>query len=215
LIQGLRTGEADADADGRITLDELYDYVYEQMVHATPRQTPGKWSYKQQGDLIIANNPRAAVRPAALPPELQSAMESPFSAVREGAVHELDRPLRGSNASLALAARAALEYLKEDDSRRVSVAAAKSLAAYAEPQHPRVEQVEPKVKVIEDTSGSNHRRGRQCPRLQSASGREMGRINLAIPTGPPSYTLHSLVQVSLRSWGYSSVESFPEAWALV
>jgi hypothetical protein len=35
LIQGLPTGEADANADGRITLDELYDYVYAQMVHTT------------------------------------------------------------------------------------------------------------------------------------------------------------------------------------
>src|SRR5262245_46398805 len=28
LVRGLKTGEADADADGRITLDELFDYVY-------------------------------------------------------------------------------------------------------------------------------------------------------------------------------------------
>ena len=58
VIQGLQTGEADIDADGRITLDELYDYVYGQVVTKTPKQTPGKWSYKQQGDLVIARNPR-------------------------------------------------------------------------------------------------------------------------------------------------------------
>ena len=35
LVDGLKTGEADTDADGRITLDELYDYVYPQVVSST------------------------------------------------------------------------------------------------------------------------------------------------------------------------------------
>ena len=64
LIEGLRTGEADLDHDGTITLDEIYDYVYERVVEATPKQTPGKWSYKQQGDIIIARNPYPPARPA-------------------------------------------------------------------------------------------------------------------------------------------------------
>ena len=41
LIKGLE-GEADNDGDGRVTIDELYDYAYEQIVNATPKQTPGK-----------------------------------------------------------------------------------------------------------------------------------------------------------------------------
>ena len=48
ILQGLRTGEADLDNDGKITVDELYEYVYEKVVRDTPKQTPGKWSYKQQ-----------------------------------------------------------------------------------------------------------------------------------------------------------------------
>ena len=43
LIEGLK-GEADRDGDGRIHVDELYDYAYEQVVRRTPKQTPGKWS---------------------------------------------------------------------------------------------------------------------------------------------------------------------------
>ena len=65
LIEGLRTGEADANHDGAITLDEIYDYVYERVVEATPRQTPGKWSYKQQGDIVIAHNPHPTTKAAA------------------------------------------------------------------------------------------------------------------------------------------------------
>ena len=65
LIEGLRTGEADTNHDGAITLDEIYDYVYERVVEATPRQTPGKWSYKQQGDIVIAHNPHPTTKTAA------------------------------------------------------------------------------------------------------------------------------------------------------
>ena len=67
LVRGLQTGEADSDGDGRITIDEWYDYVYEQVVNQTPRQTPSKWSYKEQGELVIAHNPRAVVKPAVVP----------------------------------------------------------------------------------------------------------------------------------------------------
>ncbi|MFQ5613748.1 MAG: caspase family protein [Anaerolineae bacterium] len=130
LIQGLRSGEADADRDGWVSLDELYDYTYEQVVSRTPRQTPGKWSYKQQGEIVIARNPWPVARPAVLPPELQQAIDSPFAGVRAGAVHELERLLHGSHAGLAMAAHETLKQLAEDDSRQVSMVATKSLAAH-------------------------------------------------------------------------------------
>ncbi len=139
LVQGLQTGEADLDADGRISLDELYDYVYGQVVAKTPKQTPGKWSYRQQGDIVIAKNPRPIVKPSELPIELKQAIESPFASVREGVVRELDRLLNGSNAGLSLAAFDALKQLVDDDSRRVSATASASLAAYAEKQRAREE----------------------------------------------------------------------------
>lgn len=57
LVQGLRSGDADIDQDGKISVDELYDYVFEKVVAVTPRQTPGKWAYKQQGGIILARRP--------------------------------------------------------------------------------------------------------------------------------------------------------------
>ncbi len=134
LIEGLRTGAADIDADGRITLDELYDYVYEQVVNKTPKQTPGKSSYKQQGEFVIARNPRPVVKPVELPAELRQAIESPFAGMREGVVRELERLLYGSHPGLTLAAFDALKRLAADDSRRVSMAAAQVVAAYTEAQ---------------------------------------------------------------------------------
>jgi hypothetical protein len=57
VTEGLRTGAADLDGDGIITIDELYDYVYDQVLNDTAKQTPGKWAFGQQGDIVIARNP--------------------------------------------------------------------------------------------------------------------------------------------------------------
>ncbi|MFB0534923.1 MAG: SUMF1/EgtB/PvdO family nonheme iron enzyme [Anaerolineae bacterium] len=128
LVQGLQTGAADLDNDGQISLDELYDYVYEQVVTSgRSRQTPQKWAQKVEGQIIIAQNPRPVAKPAELPLELQQAIESPFPGVREGAVSDLERLLHGRDKGLALAAHEALTHLADDDSRRVSAAAARML----------------------------------------------------------------------------------------
>ena len=132
LIQGLRTGEADADSDGEITLNELYDYVYAQVVEKTPKQTPGKWSFKEQGDLVVARNLHPA-KPAELPVQLQNTIASEFASVREGAVKELSRLLQGSHRGLALSAQKELDYMAEhDDSRQASRLAAGTLQAHAD-----------------------------------------------------------------------------------
>lgn len=52
LVKGLE-GEADKNRDGKITVDDLYNYAYEQIINRTPKQTPGKWSYKQQGEISL------------------------------------------------------------------------------------------------------------------------------------------------------------------
>lgn len=57
LVHGLKTGQADLDRDGHISLDELYDYVYNRVVDETPLQKPGMWALDVQGEIIIARNP--------------------------------------------------------------------------------------------------------------------------------------------------------------
>jgi uncharacterized caspase-like protein len=139
LVQGLRSGEADANADGRITLDELYDYVSEQVVSETPKQTPKKWVYGQEGEIVIARNPHPVVKPVELPADLLQSIDDPRTWVREGAVQELDRILQGSNPGLSLSAYEALKHMADDDSRRVATMAKESLAAFPEAQHLREE----------------------------------------------------------------------------
>jgi hypothetical protein len=130
LVEGLETGEADRDQDGLVGLDELYDYVYDRVRAVTPNQTPGKWAFDVQGDLVIARA-RRVTTPAPLPPELQQAIDHPISAVRASAVQELARLLPSRHAGLVLAARLALERLANDDSRRVAAAATAVLSDQA------------------------------------------------------------------------------------
>ena len=54
ILQGIKGGEADLNRDGQITIDELYDYVYERVIRQTQKQTPGKWSYKERGEIVVS-----------------------------------------------------------------------------------------------------------------------------------------------------------------
>jgi Caspase domain/WD domain, G-beta repeat len=147
LVSGLETGAADRDGDGRVSVDELYDYVYEEVRKATPSQNPSM-SVNVQGVLYLARNPRGPGSGlTALPSELRRAVESEFAWQREGAVAGLVSMLDHESTALAQAARVALERLREDDSRRVNEAASSALAARPQgmvaPERPAVETAAP------------------------------------------------------------------------
>jgi formylglycine-generating enzyme required for sulfatase activity len=136
LIEGLRTGKADMDGDGEVSSAELVAYVAEKMRSETEAQEPKRWAFElAKGiDLVIASNPRP--RPGKLTQELIDLIMSTNAKVRLVAVEEL-RALVGSAPSVpvVLAARQALEGLREDDSKAVSSAAAAVLQKAAEPEH--------------------------------------------------------------------------------
>lgn len=129
MVRGLSTGDADLDQDGYVDLDELYEYVYDAVRDATPNQTPGKWTYGVQGDLVLARRVGPVTEPAPLPRELEQSVESPLAGVRAGAVAELAKLVGGRHEGRSVAARRALEQLADDDSRTVSAAASAALAA--------------------------------------------------------------------------------------
>jgi hypothetical protein len=128
LVKGL-AGEADSNGDGTITVDELYDYAYDQISRVTPNQTPTKAVSKQEGEIILRQITRLEqIKPVSLPDEVIEASEDPRTFVREGAVQQLERLLKGKNLGLARSAREVLERMeREDDSRRVSMAATQVL----------------------------------------------------------------------------------------
>jgi maltokinase len=88
LVGGLRTGDADLDEDGRISIGELYQYVDTQVRQQTPNQRPLKWNFGIGDDLYLARSPRAPRppkvvtqkdQPPRLPPELLRAMQYELS----------------------------------------------------------------------------------------------------------------------------------------
>ncbi len=145
LVRGLETGEADLDADGHISLDELYEYVYEQVTAEKEQQRPQMFA-TLEGKILVARNPHWTPQTAELPPELKQDIVSPLPWRRVGAVRELERLLHGSDAGLALAVRQALESMTEDDSRTVSTAATDILAAYARKRDARSDRAQEEAK---------------------------------------------------------------------
>ncbi|MGC9669130.1 caspase, EACC1-associated type [Planosporangium sp. 12N6] len=72
LIEGLKTGAADLDGDGEISIDELYLYVHDRVTATGSPQTPMRWSFLQ-GTLLVAHRASAgpelaAARPAGSDP---------------------------------------------------------------------------------------------------------------------------------------------------
>ncbi|WP_240496705.1 caspase family protein, partial [Streptomyces torulosus] len=60
IIEGLRTGEADSNADGRVSVQDLYEYVCERLHAARARQRPQMWAEWQYGVVVASARPKAA-----------------------------------------------------------------------------------------------------------------------------------------------------------
>jgi hypothetical protein len=141
LVKGLE-GEADSDGDGRITVDEIYDYTYQQISRVTPKQTPTKSSSKQEGEIVLRENMRIEdIKPIALSDDLINEIEDTRPYVREAAVQKLEKILKGKNIGLARSAMQALEKIAVDENttRRVAQSATQALES--------VRQVEQKAEV--------------------------------------------------------------------
>jgi hypothetical protein len=61
LVEGLRTGAADANGDGYITVDEAYEYAYDYVLRHGASQTPQRWLSGGEGAIRLALSP-AGVR---------------------------------------------------------------------------------------------------------------------------------------------------------
>lgn len=68
LVHGLATGQADLDGDGRVSVDDLYDYVHDQVLSVTPNQTPSMQA-DVEGTIYLARSPEVVrVGSLVLPP---------------------------------------------------------------------------------------------------------------------------------------------------
>ena len=134
LVEGLETGDADRDQDGWISLDELYDYLFDKVREQNPHQTPSR-QFELEGELYLARSRRRRVQP--IPADLQAALADPNIYARLGAVSELRSRLVGDNLPAAEGACDALRHLSNSDVSFVARAAAEALAEAAVRPAPR------------------------------------------------------------------------------
>ncbi|MFI9118818.1 caspase domain-containing protein [Streptomyces bikiniensis] len=107
IIKGLASGEADLDRDGRISVSELYDYVYGQVRSKNKMQSPQMWASLEY-QVVVARSPFAESSSAETPTNIESAVdlspvlvtavepppiESPDLAHRQNLVSQLKRAL--------------------------------------------------------------------------------------------------------------------------
>jgi hypothetical protein len=121
LVQGLRTGEADADHDGYVSVDDAYAYVFDQVQAAGAAQTPQRWLYGAEGQILLARNPAGpAITHAPLPGSLRADLDSPHPGIRICAVTELGEWLTGGDPARAATARRHLQEVADADIPRVA-----------------------------------------------------------------------------------------------
>ena len=57
LVEGIRTGAADLDGDGAISVNELHDYVREQVRKAAPAMKPERYVFQEGEKILLARAP--------------------------------------------------------------------------------------------------------------------------------------------------------------
>ena len=142
LVKGLE-GEADQDGDGSITVDELYDYAFEQISRATPKQTPTKSAARVEGEIVLRQITRIEdIKPITLPDDLISEIDDLRPYVREAAVQKLEKIVKGKNIGMARSAMEALEKIATDDNttRRVSQIATQVLESVRQAEQKAAEE---------------------------------------------------------------------------
>ncbi|MGI5403936.1 caspase, EACC1-associated type [Streptomyces sp. CA-135486] len=124
LVTGIRSGAADTDHDGYISVDDAYAYAFDRLRADDVAQTPQRWLYGAEGEILLARSPAGVPLPSAsLPDTWTSGLANPHPAIALGIVAALGEWLADSDPARALAARRALEQVADGDIPRVAEAA--------------------------------------------------------------------------------------------
>jgi len=120
LVEGLRTGAADTDDDGLITVDEAFAFAHQRVVATATGQTPQRWSFGTEGRIVLARNPAGIrVTAAPVPPDLRALLDHPRPGIRVAALDTFADWLTGGQPAQVLAARAELRRIADEDLPRV------------------------------------------------------------------------------------------------
>jgi ABC-type branched-subunit amino acid transport system substrate-binding protein len=151
LVEGLRSGDADRDGDGEITVTELYDYANRVVGSREERQRPGLWVVGGEGEIVIARNPHAGVvEPKPLSDDLIDATQSLHPKIRIGAVAVLADLLFGPDPGLRMSACGRLQQIAKDDIAVVAGPARAALARYLAVEEPEPPAPEPHVSTTHE-----------------------------------------------------------------
>ena len=183
LVAGLRTGAADADGDGFISVDDAYAYAFEQVKARRTAQTPQRWLYGAEGSIILARSPAGRVMPLAPlsgpAPQQARPADQPLGAAdiliprqhipaRPGADDDRARPARGprrrpvliaAGTGIALAVVLATVLLILPGGNSVSPGSAASYAQVVLADHPVAYwqfEAEPGSAGYADSSGNGN-----------------------------------------------------------
>jgi hypothetical protein len=146
IAEGIRSGAADTDGDGRITVHELYDYVYKKVVSERPTQRPGKNTYRETGPSFLIAESRAK-RVEQVPAWLQHELSSKVAETRCNALKALDELVEmkpGTRGLVVERLRAALD----DDSNRVRMLAKELLGKLGDAKAPSAQPASPPVAPV-------------------------------------------------------------------
>jgi uncharacterized caspase-like protein len=124
LVAGIRTGEADRDNDGFVSVDEAYTYAFDVIRTADANQTPQRWLYGAEGQIFLARNVAGRkITPGGVPEDIRAALESPHPAIRLGAVSILGEWFRTNDSARAAIARDVLQRVADQEIPQVAAAA--------------------------------------------------------------------------------------------
>ncbi|GAA1162752.1 molecular chaperone DnaK [Kitasatospora gansuensis] len=118
VVRGLRDGSADLDGDGFVSVDELYEYVHEEVRRSIAGQTPTLSVDSAQGTIHLARSPRHGDVDRLA--ELRAAVLDVQPWKRIGALHLVEQLLGSVREPTRDTARAALLGLIADEDREVA-----------------------------------------------------------------------------------------------
>jgi hypothetical protein len=154
LVDGLRTGAADQDGDGLISVSDAYGYLYAR-VQAGGAQTPQRWIYGGEGEVLLARSSAGiTVEPAPLAEDLRAGLQSRYPGMRTAAVEHVAAWLTSPDPARALAARLALQEVAGQDVPAVAQVARALLDRRSPPPRHSVQLAPEPVSAPEPASAS-------------------------------------------------------------
>ena len=125
LVEGLATGDADRDEDGLVSLNELYDYVFDKVgsrIRTRPPVGRSNWRVSCTWPAVGGGGSAGSI-----PPDLQAAITDANMYARRGAVQELQSRLASEDLPVAAGAYEALAELARTDIQFVADPAAAAM----------------------------------------------------------------------------------------